>query len=321
MRLLVVGPDMRDLRKVKNFTGVQAYYLAHELRKRGVDLCFIEHKRPDPLIYFASVDTTGCDHVLALGLRYFTHQPKGCAAILKKKVPGAVTMLHDGVVHNWWQPYMHDVDCTFTFRDDSARMRDWGDRFARKNHYIGWAADPDLLYPAQVSGELRLLVDHCYYKSGQPDRTEQITRDAVAFAGSDLWRERYAVVRVRRLINGGAEDVRQHDQMAKAFDREHIPFPNIAEEYRKASVYLVTHKESVGLTALEAAYCGALVVVPKGMLYQDRLLTIRALEYEGGVPWPDVLGSINTDEAAMFARRQSWARVVDRMLTWFGSYR
>ena len=28
MKLLVVGPDIQDLRKVKNFTGVQAFYLA-----------------------------------------------------------------------------------------------------------------------------------------------------------------------------------------------------------------------------------------------------------------------------------------------------
>ena len=88
VKLLVVGPDIQDLRKVKNFTGVQAYYLMRELRKNGVEMQFIEGKHPKPLEYFADVDATGCDHVLALGLRYFTHNEVGCDTILKTKVPG-----------------------------------------------------------------------------------------------------------------------------------------------------------------------------------------------------------------------------------------
>jgi len=135
MKLLVVGPDIRDLRKVKNFTGVQAYYLADQLRKRGVELHFIDPKPSNPLEYFADVDGAGCDHVLALGLRYFTHQPVGIATILKTKVPGAVTQLHDGLVHSS-AAGMENVDCTFTFRDDQQRTRDWH-RYADKYHYIG----------------------------------------------------------------------------------------------------------------------------------------------------------------------------------------
>jgi hypothetical protein len=167
MKLLVVGPDIRDLRKVKNFTGVQAYYLMDQLRSRGVELQFIKNKPDNPLQYFSEVDATGCDHVLALGLRYFTHMPLGCATILKTKTPGAVTQLHDGLVHDYLQPFMENVDCTFTFRDDSARTRDW-ERYADRNHYIGWAADHQLLYPEQSKDELRVLIDHPYYKDGQP---------------------------------------------------------------------------------------------------------------------------------------------------------
>jgi hypothetical protein len=156
MKLLVVGPDMRDLRRVKNFTGIYAYYLMRELRRRGVMMRFVDGKHKDPIKYLADVDGRGCDHVLALGLRWFTHQPPGCSAIMKTKVPGAVTQLHDGVIHAYWAPLMNSVDCTFTFRDDSTRTRDWG-RYATSYHYIGWAADHDL-YPEQRSDELRILI-------------------------------------------------------------------------------------------------------------------------------------------------------------------
>ena len=318
MKLMVVGPDIRDLRKVKNFTGVQAYYLARELRKRGVELHFIQNKNPKPLEYFTDVDGAGCDHVLALGLRYFTHQPLGCAAMLKTKVPGAVTMLHDGLVHSYLEPYLEGVDCTFMFRDDSVRTRDW-ERYEKTNHYIGWAADPDVLYPDQRWDQLRILIDHPYYKSGTPDITEAVTQDVLAFANSRMWRGRFEHINVRRLVNGGAEDA---TAVTNQFDRKHVPFTDIAREYRRTHIFCFTHKESVGLTGLEAAYCGALVIASKGLIYQDRLDTIRHVQYEGSrAPWPEILDRINIEASVKLASIQSWDAVTERMLKWFGSYK
>ena len=318
MKLLVVGPDIRDIRRVKNFTGVYAYYLGRELRKRGVELHFINGKAKDPLKYLADVDGKGCDHVLALGLRWFTHQPYGCAPILKTKVSGAVTQLHDGLVHEHLGGLMAGVDCTFTFRDDSTRTKEWA-RYATRYHFIGWAADPDLLYPEQSSKELRILLDHPYYKDGQPDITEAITVDTTMFAHNQ--KGVGLPIKVRRLINGGAEDVTFRDPPLKMFARLHVPFPDICQEYRRTHVYMVTHKESVGLTCLELAYCGALVVAPKGMIYQDRLDTVRHVLY-GGVraPWSLILEALNIKSSAEVAREQTWDKVAERLLHWFGSY-
>lgn len=322
MKLLIIGPDMRDLRRVKNFTGVQAFYLARELRNRGVELHFVNAKAPNILERLAEVDGKGCDHAVALGLRWFTHQPYGCAVTLKTKVKGAVTQLHDGLVHDYWAAHMRGVDCTFMFRDDRTRTRDWA-RYCNNYHYIGWAADHDHLYPEQKSDQLRILLDHPYYKNGQPDITEAVTVDATMFAHTGAWQKYgYKTAKVRRLVNGGAEDVTINDPPLKMFDRRHIPFPDIAQEYRKTHIYCVTHKESVGLTCLELAYCGAFVVAPKGMIYDDRLQTIRHIEYEGvRVPWGRVLEAINIRASAEMAREQTWDKVVDRMLQWFGEYR
>jgi len=319
MKLLIVGPDMRDIRKVKNFTGVYAFYLMRELRKRGIEMRFVDGKHKDPLKYLADVDASGCDHALALGLRWFTHQPVGCAGILKTKVKGAVTQLHDGLVHGYLGEHMVHVDCTFTFRDDSTRTRDW-DRYAPRYCFIGWAADPEYLYPDQKPQELRILLDHPYYKSGQPDITEAVTVDATVFAHTYTMPK--SPIIVRRLINGGAEDVTIDDPPLKIFERQHIPFEDIAREYRRTHVYMVTHKESVGLTCLELAMCGALVVAPKGMIYQDRLDTMRHIIYERTpAPWSDILKSLNPVASATLAREQRWERVADRMLAWFGSYK
>ena len=318
MKLLVVGPDIQDLRRVKNFTGVQAFYLCRELRRRGVGLVFVDNKNPDPLRYLADVDGQGCDHVLALGLRWFTHQPVGCATILATKVPGKVTQIHDGLVHEHLAEHMKGVDCTFMFRDDSSRVRDW-ERYDKTNHFIGWAADPELFYPRQDGSELRILIDHPYYKSGTPDFTEGVTADALMFAHSSVWKDsKFKSVRIRRLINGGAEDVTFKDPLVRTFDRQHVPLADIANEYRKTTVYLATHKELVGLTCLELAMCGALVVVRDGLVYQDRLNTIRHVSYDGvRAPWDKVLALIDIGASVKVATAQTWSRVADRMLEWF----
>lgn len=319
MRLLIIGPDMQSLDKVKNFTGVQAYYLARELRRRGVELIFIDGKHKDPLQQIASIEQDA-DHVLALGLRWFTHKPPGLAQLLKATVKGAVTQIHDGLVHESLAPHMAGVDCTFTFRDDSTRTRGW-ERYAKNNCYIGWAADPELLYPEQSPTEFRVLIDHPYYKGGIPDHTAAITADVMAFARGGDWRKHWQSVHVRRLVNGGAEDVYQNDPMVRSFDRKHIPFTQIADEYRKANVYVVTHKESVGLTCLETACCGALTLTTRGLIYDDRLATIRHFLYDGTqAPWPQVLREINIKASAEMARSQSWDKVADRMLRWFSDY-
>ena len=119
-----------------------------------------------------------------------------------------------------------------------------------------------------------------------------------------------------------AETVTTANVKTEPFDRKHIPFEDIAKEYRCTHVYMVTHKESVGLTCLELGFCGALTVAPNGMIYQDRLDTIRHFAHEGTrAPWGAILNGINIRAAAEKAREQTWDKVADRMLTWLGGYR
>ena len=175
-----------------------------------------------------------------------------------------------------------------------------------------------MLYPEQKQGELRILIDHPYYKSGQPDVTEGVTLDAAMFAQCGGWQERYRSIRLRRLVNGGAEDIDINNVQFKSFDRQHIPFEDIATEYRKTTIYMATHKESVGLTCLELAYCGALVTSPRGLIYQDRLDTVRHVQYEGTrAPWSVILSQIDIEKSKALARKQTWDKVADRLLGWF----
>jgi hypothetical protein len=67
--------------------------------------------------------------------------------------------------------------------------------------------------------------------------------------------------------------------------------------------------------------CGALVVAPKGLVYQDRLDTIRHVGYEGAAaPWGEVLERCDYRTSSFLARQQTWSKVASRMLEWFQTH-
>jgi hypothetical protein len=319
VKLLLIGPQVPERAAIKNYTGVQSFYLARELRRRGVKLEFVDSCLPDEAYGETGVD---CDHVLALGLRWFTKRSIGLARRIRQRLglKGAVTQLHDGLVHDSLRPLLEGLDVTFTTRDDAVRTPRW-ERYAKDYHHIGWAADPELFHPQQLRGELRILIDHPTYKPGGVDQAQVITYEAVNFTHTTRWRDRFRSVRLRRLVDNGVEDVSLDNVRVPLFHREHVPLETIAAEYRRTYVFLPTHKESVGLTCLEAAMCGALVVAPKGCIYQDRLDTVRHVQYEGRVPWQEVLDKCDFRASSCKALQQSWPKVADRLLKWFGDFK
>lgn len=290
MKLLLIGPEVTDINKAHNFSGVWSYYIARELRRRGVELRFDppQHKLYglDSIVHYQSLNLSDIDHILALGTRYFTKIPRECADILRNSCHGAVTQIHDGPIYE-----SGIVDCTFTVKDSMN---------CRKHHYIGWAADPELCKPTQLKDELRILIDHPNPSPNKFDMTQQILNEVLNYAANDS----NEFIHIKRLVVGGR-----------------IPYPEICKKYSKAHLFLVTHPESVGMSVLETAMCGALPLVPKGFIAEGRLATVRALTYEGEVPLTKAIAMLDIKASRTVAINNSWERVVDRMLDWFERFR
>ncbi len=319
MKLLLIGPQVDDINKAYNFSGVWSYYIARELRRRGVELQFDlqQRYRDDWLIdYYKGLDLNGIDHILALGGRYFTKIPKDCAAVLRRRCAGAVTQIYDGPLDSKL------VNCTFTIKSDKGIPR---------NHYIGWAADPELTKPNQPAKELRILVDHPNLAPYRKDYTQRLVSEASLYERSLLWASKFTSVRIRCLTETGVADyadwgLQTGDDWGltgEVHARPRIPYPEICKEYAQTHLFLVTHPESLGMTVLETAMAGALPLVPIGFVTEDRLETVRALAYpEKAVPlWSEALGMIDVDASRAKALENSWERVVDRMLSWFKEFK
>jgi uncharacterized ubiquitin-like protein YukD len=320
MRLLLLSPGKIPASKdeIFCFTDVWAYYLSTELSKQvklttlnipgGID-------NDELTRWFENVNIDNIDAVLVLGLRYFSKIPKQIGEAFRQRLyPKFLCQIHDGSrLDN------DPVDINFTLKDESEKYYLHADanRFVRHrshNAYIGWAADPDLNFPAQDKKDLRILVDHTNYGDNPIDLTMETLQQIRKFVSSKVWKMKFTSVSVRRFDSGKIVDVDLDNLIpVEKYDRTSIPLSEICKEHSRAHIFCVTHPESVGQVVLETAMAGAFCVSPKGFIPPDRLKTVRFLEWEKSINWKFVLPNINPALCRETAIENSWEKVAKRI--------
>lgn len=318
MKLLILCPGSAasSIDNIKCFTDVLSYYLPRSLSTFPdieLNIKTIPAEDNDNLKeIFSTIDVDGVDAILTLGLRFYSKISTETTDLLKTRFNGLLCQIHDGTRLDY-----DPVDITFTFKDDSNRLAESAKRLARHqqfNYYMGWATDFDINTPRQDPNTLRILVDHTNYGGNPTDLTEEILESIKQFIESGIWKQSYKSVMVRRFDSGRVVDV-EFDRPIYRYDRTGIPFSEITKEHCAAHVFCVTHPESVGLVVLETAAAGALPVVPKGFIPQDRLDTIRHLEWEHHIDWQQVLDSIDVDASRNAAIKNNWDSAASRIIT------
>jgi len=320
MKILVISPDKSDIANVRCYTDVWSHYLCRELEARGVELVYSPMmdgaglSSQEAVEYHRALPLMGADHILALGLRYFSRFPNEVARVLRSRISGALTQFHDHYIAS-----PNGVDALFHVVKSAAAT---GAKLGVGNGvHIGWAADEMICCPHQSLMELTLLIDHPYYGNVDQDWSRNILLDAQRFVLSGDWQSRWENVRVRRIIDGGVEDVSIVERDVPAFHRRHVSFARIVQDYSTAHVFLPTHREAVGLSVLELALCGALIVVPQGFIPRDRLATVRSLTYTATIPWDEVLKRIDIKASRAMAMGNSWDAVGWKVWEFFRDFK
>lgn len=317
--MLIPAKRPIQFNEIRNFSGQWQHYVWKTLTALGHEVTFDQgcdvRKSPEEIVHHFSVLCGKIkamekppEHIIGMS-RHFSRIPAECARMLRDVVSGSVTQIHDGPLAD--QP----VDTTFSIRNDP-------NKFMRQCTYVGWAADPVVLFPMQDPKTLRVLIDHRLYRAGE-DATDHVTQQAIDFKRSGKWRDHgYEDMIIRRFEDGGVVTI-ENDVASKPFTREHVPFIEIVDEYRKAHIFIVTHHESLGLSVLESAMCGALVLSPQSFITADRLATVRAIEISraGDIWWGDVLDAIDVKASRLQAQENNWAAVVGRIVRYLEEFK
>lgn len=196
---------------------------------------------------------------------------------------------------------------------------------------ITWMCDSTICSPAQSKNEINILIDHdwpAYVKSGC-DMTDRITTQAKQFA-RDYGGDKKIVI--KRMYRGGSVCVTIDPyeeglpEVVVASGRR-TKYKDICKIYAAADIFFVTHPESLGMSVLETAMCGCLIVAPKRFIKPHLLNCVKHVDFTVVVPWDTIITTISDDtnitECREMAMKYSWdraARIIYNTIACFRKY-
>ena len=279
------GDDMK-FKNINNFNAVVGWSLRKAFRKRGIDCRLVMDKT------LRTKHPPKADHVIAISgkaLHIVQRRPE-CRQRLEEATSGKTACFLDSDFGGW----NHFFDCVFTVVKPRPK------KTKPRYFYAGWGADPDFFYPDQKEKALYL------------DSLDTMTMDKYEGRFTHVFDAYNSVLE--------KTDLTIYNPVPKYRGRKGVNWVGIQEIMRKCHFYCCTQWGESGLTRIEAATCGALLVVPFDML---RSRTMCSLEYR---LWSteeeliDILASeTDIESIRKKALEHSWDKVVGRMLKAFES--
>jgi len=248
-------------------------------------------------------DFPEADHALLIDNRGFINRVDKFYEMLRPKIKGAIGTFSASNVYTGAEDILY-------------YMIPSGKSNKRRCKLINWACTHEMCYPNQDEDKIRILVDHNYYgphvNMVNADKTEDITNQVCEYFKG--YKEKEVVI--RRFIKGGAETVDPDNinELEKYKQGSGLNYEQACYEYSKTDIFFVTHKECMGLSVLESAMAGALIVSPKGYIKYELLKSVRHVEYEGDeIPWNEIFENIDIEKSRETALKFSWENATEKI--------
>lgn len=193
-----------------------------------------------------------------------------------------------------------------------------GRRNRRRCKLLNWTADDILCSPKQNPFKLRILIDHNYYgphiRMLNNDLTVELTNQVCKFVKEK--REQGMDIEVRRFITGGIEtvDIDNPQEMIQYVQGSGLSYSEVCEEYSKTDIFIVTHMECMGLSVLESAMSGALILAPKGYIKHELIRDLNHIQFERYINWEHVMNKLDYAESRRRAKCFSWSNNIQKII-------
>ncbi|MBA7595168.1 hypothetical protein ES703_02127 [subsurface metagenome] len=280
MRINIISTLQKydGLKDCFNCNTVEAYHLREALEKRGCEVRFVNDRQ----LLRALPPKTNHTIVISATAIQFIRTNSAYLKRIRLTTTGKLTIYLAAA----WLDYDKIFDYIFTvvkpFRERSA-----------KYVYVGWGADPTYCYPEQT--EKAVFVDSFMYKfyKGKFNPIYDIIKRT-------LLKSKLKVYIPQREYHG----------------HKKISWPILQSIMRKCHFYVCTQLGESGLTRIEAAYCGALLVVHKAFY---RPLTMATLEHAIWTTEKELRkilkSQTNPMEISKKAHVHTWDKVANRILS------
>lgn len=271
MNILILGTEVSSRNDIRSYTEQWMFHLPKELKKWH-SISWLARPKPeqadrrfvDKLVkvcYDKSIDV-----ILAPGVNYLGNISIPVLKYLSKSLSEDIRLaqVSDGPLHNYLTDH---IDYNFTVKDHGY--------LPPKNYHVSWASDSKLFYP-EDNDQFTIFLDHSNFGTGGWDYSLTIKMGLAKLS------KKHDFI-VKTLTNRGIEIIDFTKPISvEPFTRYSIPVTDFAAELRTSNAFFVTHQESIGLTALEASLCGAVVYCPEGCISNDRLSTIDHVSIRNG---------------------------------------
>lgn len=327
MKILLLwgrGEDPATTGRISNLSGVYATQITKVLRDLGIEVVFGKCP-PAPLELpegpsgserraYSGIEFPSCDHALCVEQNAFQSRPFEFFEAVRNACSGYVGTMHD---HDRGQGPED-----FQFHARKSYMN------PASSAYVGWASDETEFFPEQDPTALNILIDHKYFLDERHDSTETILQSVLLFARRYNSGEVARVgmkdkVIVRFLGPSGLEIIDSRIDHEFDFGNERlkfhsrVPFDEMAAWTRMTDVFVVTHRETMGLAILENAMAGATIVCKRGYAEPELLYPLKHVEYEDEIDWETAVQNLKPGESRLRALNYTWNKLVGRMLDFF----
>lgn len=181
---------------------------------------------------------------------------------------------------------------------------------------LGFAANETILKPSKDSKLLNILIDHTAY-----NKKHFLTKDKTKFIIQEIFKNKFdKQFVVKRFINSKIETVIDVNCEIEQYNRVGVNILEAYHEYNKADIFFVTHPESMGLSVIECAMAGCLIVSPKNYIKPEFLANINHIEFENILDWSQILKKINFKKSRKLALNKTWSIFYNKMFTQINKY-
>ena len=197
-------------------------------------------------------------------------------------------------------------------------------------HQVFWGCDPNFLEPEKDEDCLTILLDSWFFEDKKYDRTPEILDACLEYSKStEGFIGGKKKIRILAWGNDGIEEFQYEGKNELVHKPNRVGFETLMENLRRADVFMVTHSESMGLTILEAAMAGCVVVIPvpaipnpdvSRWIRQDLAETIphvnfsHRLEERIEVPWGEIGEMMDPTKIRDETIEFTWEGVAERII-------
>ena len=172
-----------------------------------------------------------------------------------------------------------------------------------------WGAMSPLL-KSEKPNKITILVDHIYYGNQKSriyktDKTREILDSLVAY-NKRLGDDKKIVI--KQIGSGRVVEIKEGYKIDKFKQSRAMSYQKICKHYNESHIFVVTHNECFGLSVIEAASAGALIVTPSGYIKRDVINklhhhVIPSTQQISEMNWDEIISKIDPNKSSQMANK------------------